>query len=70
MKKQTSGEINVLRQKRFSSGNPDLGKSTAIPACTEYDLTPARGGFLGLRSEEFNWKSPKPGNCVRKDGRA
>ena len=70
MKKQKSGEMCVLRQERFPSGNPDLGKTNAIPRCEEYDLTQARGGFLGLRSEEFNWKSPKPGNCVRKDGKA
>jgi len=70
MKKQKDGEMCTLRQERFPSGNCELGKSTAIPRCEEYDLTQARGGFLGLRPEEFTFKSPKHGNGVRKDGRA
>jgi hypothetical protein len=70
MKKQKSGEMATLRQEQFPSGNPDLGKTNAVPRCTEYDLTQAHGGFLGLRRAEFNHKVPKPGNCVRKDGRA
>lgn len=70
MKKQTSGEMCVLRQKRFPSGNPDLGKTNAVPACTEYDLTQVKQGWRDADVEEFNFKSPRTGNCVRKDGKA
>lgn len=70
MKKQKSGEMCVLRQERFSSDNRDLGKTNAVPRSTEFDLSPAPRVADGWRDSELTFKSPKPGNCVRKDGRA
>lgn len=69
-KKTKDTEMCTLEQERFPSGNPDLVFTNAVPRDTDYDLSQARSGFLGLHCEEFNFKSPKPGNCVRKDGRA
>jgi hypothetical protein len=72
MKKPQSADMPAVRQKRFPSGNPDLGQTNAIPRCEEYDLKPAprfSNGYSWLDSEQ-TFKQEKPGNCVRKDGRS
>lgn len=71
MKKQST-EMEPVRQKRFTSPNPDLGMSTSIPRCTEYDLKPEgrTNETYAWRENEFSFKAPKTGNCVRGDGRS
>lgn len=68
--KKTSSNMDTLAQKRFPSGNPDLGSTTAIPRCTEFDLTKVQPETWRSTDDEFNFKVPKHGNQVRKDGRS
>jgi hypothetical protein len=69
MKKQST-EMEPVRQKRFTSPNPDLGRSNSIPRCEEYDLTQVNPGWRPCDAEECNYRVPRAGNCVRKDGLA
>lgn len=70
--KAKSTEMAPVEQKRFPSPNPDLGRSTSIPACTEYDLTrePRTNEEYCYQKNELSFKVPKAGNCVRGDGRS
>ena len=68
MKKPKSQEMETLRQTRESSPNPDLAMSNSYARCEEYDLTPERR-VVGYVPLELSFKVPKPGNCVRKDGK-
>lgn len=68
--KKTSTNMAPLEQKRFPSGNPDLGSTTAIPRCTEFDLEKVQPETWSRTDDEFNFRVPKPGNCVRRDGRS
>lgn len=69
MKKQSS-EMPIARQEQFPSGNPDLGLANAIPRSTEFDLTKCWKEERCSNEGDFTFKSPKPGNQVRKDGRS
>jgi hypothetical protein len=55
-------EMEVLRARRYPSANPGIGMSTAIPACSDFDLKEVEGKIEGV------FKVPKPGNCVGRDG--
>lgn len=68
--KAKSTEMATLRQKRYPSGNEDLGMTTAIPRSTEYDLEPAASRTKLFVDDEFTSRVRRPGNAVRKDGRA
>lgn len=67
--KKKSTEMAVLQAERFPSPNPDLGYSTAIPACTTNDLEEIPRGMMREKVGGV-YKVPHPGNQVRKDGRA
>jgi hypothetical protein len=53
-------EMPTLRANRYPSPNPGISVSTAIPACSDFDLK--------IDEIQGVYKTSKPGNCVRKDG--
>lgn len=68
--KKKSSEMPIVRQEQFPSGNPDLGLANAVPRSTEFDLSKCFKGDRYSNEGDFTFKSPKPGNQVRKDGKA
>jgi len=68
--KKKSSEMPIVRQEQFPSGNPDLGLANAIPRSTEHDMQKCWNESRYSNEGDFTFKSPKPGNQVRKDGKA
>jgi hypothetical protein len=78
MKNTTSENMPQTTQHRFPATEDELGKTNAIPRCTDYDLTPGEHRHVEHidKATENVWSSEKeqtytvmkPGNKVTNGG--
>ena len=64
-KKPASGNMPTTEQEEFTYGGTDTQPSTAVPRCTEFDLSPAYSRTrIGSWGDEQTFKVNKRGNKV------